>query len=208
MRCSLQRTKDLKIFRGWLEGLYYPNCLIRMAAEGVVLPGDSFQVQVHGLERDMIFKADLIGHQTDWTRPDFGILGSDDQSGEIGFEFKMKIGIAYAKPAEQARRAVSGVTGQFYYLDCWHTANIVDVGVSGIGFLSPTALPSGEVIGLAVTSAERTCNITATVRHCRPASFAPGKWRVGAIVEEMERLDKMAWNNLLGTQARNLRPSA
>lgn len=204
MRCSLQRLKDLKIFRGWVESLYYPDVSIRMICDTAILPGDSFQIQIYGLQRDMIFRADFVQNSDNsWLENSAmsmveGTNVSLIEVNELSFEFRMKLGAAFSPPQEQARRAVSGVVGQILYLDQWTDITVLDVSNQGIGFLSPCAIPTGEAMDITIFHQLRQVTVKAAVRHCRPAKGLPGMWRTGALVEGMERLDRMVWNSMLG----------
>lgn len=204
MRCSFQRLKDLKIFRGWLQELTYPEICVRCASDSVILPGDQFQFSVNGLERDMIFRAEfkeIVG--TDWLanssiRVVEGSTVSVVDVNEVTLCFRMKMGVGFTTPKEPARRAIEGVLGQIYYLEEWHEVRVLDASVQGLGFLSSVPLPSNEEYAICINYQLRNINLKTTVRHCRPAKGLPGMWRVGGTVGEMERLDRISWSAMIG----------
>ena len=170
--------RDAKFFYGWMKELTNGSARANLKGNPAIDLGDKFLVEVNGKDRTAIFEAQISGN-----------VGDDVMLTLLG-------AISYKSTTENARVAVSGLTGLATYDETGIDIQVVDLSASGIGFVAPITMRKGERINIILQASSGEIQCAGEVRYSKPDADAFGKFRVGVALDEFDRLASARWKRL------------
>jgi len=177
-RVRLQRVADAKFFSGWIVEMTGKDAAVRLNDCETMDPGDIIVGEVSGRENRALIDAKVSKIVDDL----------------VHFEFRRTP--RYEVARENARTVVRNVTGSLNFQGEVVDVQVLDVSVSGIGFLTYAPLPAGSIVKLSLETAHGPLKVSGEVRYCRSDATRFGLYRAGALITEMGRLDRARWNKM------------
>ncbi len=171
-RARLTRKRDAKSIYGWARTIEDDRFTLETSCEMDFAVGDEFVLEVSGK------KYSLLCHTT---------LEHVFQKGILSFKALGTPKVIEA--SQQLRIQVSNVEGTALYNGSEIPLTLVDVAPGGIGFVSSVPFAKGDRFGVQVNSSFGIVSLVVTVRHCRPIEAQGSKFRVGAQIAEVGRVD-------------------
>jgi len=183
-RARLQRLEDAKSFYGWVQELDRTR-LILLASEACPLDvGQKFHVEVYGEEVKVLLEACLSAKRNDTL-----------------FSFAIQSALKELPASEDARRSVFGVTIEGTVDGQPFQGDVTDMSPSGVGFICERRFSSGEVIQVELTGKVGKLSFEAEVRYCRAQPGDDAKFRVGAQLRQLDRIQRALWRRQLKAAA-------
>jgi hypothetical protein len=200
-RARFQRISDAKLFNGWVNTLSTKTTIVSVNEPIRAQPGQIFRFEVYGKGAIAVFEARL--EIASGTLIAFGICSQ----------------IRAMPSKEDMRQRTQNLTALLYRapdpevldsrpdnrpLDISATAQpiteaqVVDVSTRGVGILSTFEFDRGEMLRLVINTQWGPADCLVEVRYCKPEGE---RFRIGLLVQSMDRLSQGIYTRLTGRMA-------
>ncbi|MCW5936856.1 MAG: PilZ domain-containing protein [Fimbriimonadaceae bacterium] len=182
-RARLQRLSDAKFFGGWVLRIADKAIVVKAPDAPGFQTGETFHFQVFGQDASLVFQArfaSAIGDQA---------------------VFELSQNPRQIPSNEQARRTVRGITANLAHPSGSVELEIFDASYDGLGVLCALELQNGETYQVQMQSPVGDLQVSATVRHCKPAGDRLNRYRVGFQIQADSRTELARWRSQLGLAA-------
>lgn len=178
-RARFQRLSDAKFFAGWVRDFSASAIIVTLSSGAPMEPGDEFVFEVHGRSSHASFPAVL------------SMVSADE------FLFNIPQPMRLLTTTEEARVYVQDMAGVLRG-DCLELdVVVIDVSRHGAGLLAPIELRAGERVTIQVDTPNGVVSCHGEVRYCRPSRKHYGHFRAGLLLDDMARIEKARWLNLV-----------
>jgi hypothetical protein len=179
-RARLQRHEDAKSFYAWVQDVDVARLIVLTNEACPLEVGQRFHVEVFGEKAKVMMEACLSAKRNDTL-----------------FSFAIKSPLTSLPATEDARRCVFGVTLEGTLDGEPFKGEVTDMSPSGIGFLCDRPLSSGATIAIVVSGKCGQLSCEAQIRYCRQLSGEETKFRVGAQLGQLDRIQRALWHRQL-----------
>jgi len=183
MRARMQRLSDSRFFAGWVCEMSPQRAVIDCTDESPCVSSDDLFVTVMGPQQGLAFR------------------------GRVALVHNSRIYIDLHGPlrtvpgTEESRIRVTDLNALVLVGDTEIEATAMDVSPKGIGLRSPISVENGASVSVSILSPGHTIQATGEVRYCKPDADAPGSFRLGVQLNDMDRVSRARWTQMLSLQA-------
>lgn len=179
-RARLQRLQDMKIFHGWVEVLNLLEARILLRGyKSTIQIGDRFSVEVAGKDATAEFRGEAVSFQSQMVQ-----LALFQQA-----TLRQKV--------ENVRIRMAGQTCIVKWEGNEYGATTVDISAKGLGILLQSRIEAGAEIEFELGTPIGSMFGTGKVVYCKFEPDSPGLFRVGIMVNDLDRLEQARWSKLL-----------
>ena len=195
-RARLTRVRDAKIVYGWIEDLSDQTLHLKLQSNGPIDFDEAFIFEISGVLSSVRFGA-VLCRRIEVPTAEHPEEGEAASSVAHLHEFRLNSEIQSTASSQAPRfqaanmRAALTICGEVRILP------IEDVAPGGIGAYSDRELQQGTLGHISIPTRLGPVEGIGEVRYCRSVPDQPGKWRVGIQFQEMGRVDKGRWDDLL-----------
>lgn len=169
-RVTLQRLQDAKIIHGWVVAFDSSIFVVRLNQANSLPPGSAFACRVSRQGGDLVFQAVTTGS-----------LGNVQN-----FEIEGQISMLSSAGDPRYSRDIEATANEF-------PVKVVDASPRGVGIVSSYTFRVGERVDVEIGN----LMVRGEVRYCRPIRTGEGGYRVGIQLNEMGRIDRARWSEIV-----------
>ena len=188
-RALIQRSRDAKIFRGWMLDFAPPRASAIVQSASAVVVGDEFLISVCGHPKQCSFTAVL-----DSVRPATA-MHSSGMSGSFLYDLRIGMSVSTQPRGEEPRFRVEGIEMEHHSpmrQECFNV-DIADVGAAGFSVVSAREFATGQMMQVGINTGLNEITASVEVRNHRRIAGLQDRFRTGFQILSMDRLDTQRW---------------